>query len=144
MSAARQNPTPSQLERIDKRLAALETFSEVSTASSTARDRRLDDLAKDTRESRDGVRELTTVIREQDMAGRVEKLRADMTADSAALRQDLVKAHNDHEVRLQALENVRAQAKGMGALVRALKDYGGWIVGLIAVALHFFDKGGLR
>jgi len=100
------------------RLTALE-------AGSAARDRQLDQVASDTREARDGVRELTTVLREQDLAAEIERLRGEFGK------------------RIAALEAAQAKVAGAGWLLRVVKEWGPWIAGITTLLAVGYTEGRL-
>jgi len=106
------------LGQLSDRMAALE-------AQSASRDRQLDAVARDTREARDGVRELATVLREQDLLAQIERLRSELGA------------------RVAVLEASQAKVAGAGWFLRLVKEWGPWAAGVMALLAVGYSEGRL-
>jgi hypothetical protein len=105
------------------------------------------EVGKDAREARDGMISLTAKLDGQDMAARIEKLATDMLAEHNSLRQDMVLAignvRSDQarlSTRIDALESDKQERTGGFILVKMVKDYAGWFIGIGAAAAALYEK----
>jgi rRNA maturation endonuclease Nob1 len=101
----------------------------------------------DAKEARDGMMKLTTAVEAQDMGHRVESLALEMKQEHSALRQDLVLAITNVKTdaveltkRVKTLEDAKTKGEGGLLVIRIMKDYGGWFMGLGAAAWAFFNQ----
>jgi chromosome segregation ATPase len=117
----------------------------------------VEDIAKDTRESRDGVRDLKTTLETQNMPAQIVGLKAEMEKGFQAARSDLVNAQDHirrevreleakidaHDARIGGLEQAKARADGATGLVGWLMRWAPWLftgfAGLLA-AIGFRDR----
>lgn len=114
--------------------------------------RRLGRAESTAAEARDLGREMVTILREQDVAGRLTEMRGEMIRASSDLRQDVVAANNRlredlaSEVetraeadkaldgRLEVLETARSQVIGLASFFGWAAKVGPW---LLAAAMAF-------
>lgn len=108
---------------------------------------RLDSVAADAREARDGMLRLTTAIDTQNMGHRVDALSEEMKIQHNALRQDVVLTQQNIKTdlgkltdRVRTLETDKERREGGLLLVRLAKEYGGWFMGLGAMIVATYGK----
>jgi len=107
----------------------------------------IDLVRQDAREARDGMMKLTAAVEGQDVSQKVADLSTEMKAQHAALRQDVVLAINNvnkdlslQDGRIKVLEDAEERREGGLAVIRVMKDYGGWFIGMGAAAMAVYEK----
>jgi phage shock protein A len=107
----------------------------------------IDLIRQDAREARDGMMKLTTAVEAQNVTKRIDGLAEDMRVQHAALRQDVVLGINNVkgdvkavEGRVHTLEQDKERREGGLLLVRLIKEYGAWFMGLGAAFLAMYGK----
>lgn len=155
----------------DRRLEALEGLALNFAASQAKQDAQfvsigetLVQLREDAREARDGVRTLAGTLAEQKFGERISDLSAKLSATLTELRSDMTNAIArtrtetatsiegvQREIeglddRLATLENARNIQEGGNQLIKAMKDWGAWVIaslaGAMAIYEAFFKAGG--
>lgn len=106
-------------------------------------EQRINHVGKDAREARDAM----LTFKGENVSAQMQKLSSDMATQHNALRQDVVAAIGnvrgeikEIDDRVGELERDKEQREGGFTLIRLVKDYAGWFVGLGAGAIALYAK----
>jgi len=104
-------------------------------------------VGRDAREARDGMLEMRTAVANQNLSGVIESFKSDTKIQLNGLRQDFVHALTNVKLEIkdvaddvEVLKEDKEHREGGLMVVRLMKDYGGWFIGLGSGALVLYDK----